>query len=149
MKKEDGDSDSDDDKPLTRSQRKAKRLTPAQLKSLVNRPDLVEAHDVTAADPQLLLHLKGYRHTVAVPRHWSAKRKYLQGKRGIEKAPFTLPDFIQHTGIAKIRDAIQEQDDKKTSKQRARDRVAVQFVLLGRAVLSSAGSLTELHCCGL
>jgi splicing factor 3B subunit 2 len=33
-----------------------------------------------------------------VPRHWSQKRKYLQGKRGIEKPIFKLPDFIEATG---------------------------------------------------
>lgn len=39
------------------------------------------------------------RNTVPVPRHWSNKRKYLQGKRGIEKPPFDLPDFIKRTGM--------------------------------------------------
>ena len=29
--------------------------------------------------------------TVPVPVHWSAKREYLSGKRGIEKPPFQLP----------------------------------------------------------
>jgi splicing factor 3B subunit 2 len=42
------------------------------------RPDLVEMWDVTAADPKFLVHLKGYRNTVPVPRHWNQKRKYLQ-----------------------------------------------------------------------
>ena len=32
-----------------------------------------------------------------VPRHWCFKRKYLQGKKGIEKPPFDLPDFINKT----------------------------------------------------
>ena len=50
-----------------------------------------QAHDVTSSDPRLLVHLKAYRNTVPVPRHWCHKRKYLQGKRGIEKAPFELP----------------------------------------------------------
>jgi len=31
---------------------------------------------------------------VPVPRHWCHKRKYLQGKRGIEKQPFALPGTI-------------------------------------------------------
>ena len=35
------------------------------------------------------------RNTVPVPRHWCFKRKYLQGKRGIEKPPFNLPEFIK------------------------------------------------------
>ena len=38
--------------------RKMNRLTEAQLKQLVDRPDVVEIHDVTAQDPKLLVHLK-------------------------------------------------------------------------------------------
>ena len=38
--------------------RKLNRLTVAQLKQLVERPDVVEMHDVTAQDPKLLIHLK-------------------------------------------------------------------------------------------
>ncbi len=72
------------------------------------RPDVVEMHDVTARDPKLLVHLKATRNTVPVPRHWCFKRKYLQGKRGIEKPPFELPDFIKATGIMEMRQALQE-----------------------------------------
>lgn len=43
-----------------------------------------------------------------VPRHWSQKRKYLQGKRGLEKPPFKLPEFIEATGIGEMRQAYQE-----------------------------------------
>ena len=43
-----------------------------------------------------------------MPRHWCYKRKYLQGKRGIEKTPFELPDFIKATGIEEMRAALQE-----------------------------------------
>ena len=46
------------------------------------------------------MHLKSTRNTVPVPRHWCFKRKYLQGKRGIEKPPFDLPEFIKKTGIS-------------------------------------------------
>ena len=69
----------------------------AELKQLVVRPDVVAMHDVTAGDPRLLVHLKSTRNTVSVPRHWCFKRKYLQGKRVIEKPPFDLPDFIKKT----------------------------------------------------
>ena len=75
---------------------------------LVSRPDVVEMHDVTARDPKLLVHLKATRNTVPVPRHWCFKRKYLQGKRGIEKPPFDLPDFIKATGIMEMRQALQD-----------------------------------------
>ena len=74
----------------------------------MTRPDVVEMHDVTAQDPRLLVHLKATRNSVPVPRHWCFKRKYLQGKRGIEKAPFELPDYIQATGITEMRAALAE-----------------------------------------
>lgn len=99
------------------------RLSVAELKQLVQRPDVVEAHDVTSSDPKLLVFLKAYRNTVPVPRHWCHKRKYLQGKRGIEKAAFQLPEFIADTGIAKIRASVIEQESMKKSKQKAKDKV--------------------------
>jgi hypothetical protein len=43
------------------------RLSVAQLKQLVSRPDVVEMHDVTAQDPRLLVCLKATRNTVPVP----------------------------------------------------------------------------------
>jgi len=111
-------------KKLSRKARKRlNRLSVAELKQLVQRPDVVEAHDVTAADPRLLVFLKAHRNTVAVPRHWSHKRKYLQGKRGIDKKPFALPDFIAQTGIEKIRNSVEELDAMKRAKQRMRERV--------------------------
>ena len=99
------------------------RLSVAELKQLVQRPDVVEAHDVTSSDPRLLVFLKAYRNTVPVPRHWCHKRKYLQGKRGIEKPAFQLPEFIADTGIAKIRASVIEQESMKKSKQKAKDKV--------------------------
>jgi splicing factor 3B subunit 2 len=50
-------------------------------------------------------------------------RRYLQGKRGIEKAPFALPEFIAATGIARIRETYKEKEDQKTMKQKARERM--------------------------
>ena len=111
-------------KKLSKKKKKlASRLSVAELKQLVQRPDVVEAHDVTSSDPRLLVYLKAYRNTVPVPRHWCHKRKYLQGKRGIEKPPFQLPEFIADTGIAKIRESVLEQEALKKSKQKARDRL--------------------------
>jgi splicing factor 3B subunit 2 len=112
--------------PVKLSKKKKKlmnRLSVAELKQLVQRPDVVEAHDVTSSDPRLLVFLKAYRNTVPVPRHWCAKRKYLQGKRGVEKPPFQLPEYIADTGIAKIRDAVLEQEAQRKSKQKNRERV--------------------------
>ncbi|XP_066598157.1 splicing factor 3B subunit 2 [Prorops nasuta] len=107
------------------SKRKLKRLTRlsvAELKQLVARPDVVEMHDVTARDPKLLVQLKAHRNTVPVPRHWCFKRKYLQGKRGIEKPPFDLPDFIRRTGITEMRASLQERDEGRTLKAKMRER---------------------------
>ncbi len=121
---EEGDEGEGGEKPLSKKKRKlASRLSVAELKQLVPRPDVVEAHDVTSADPRLLVYLKSYRNTVPVPRHWCHKRKYLQGKRGIEKVPFQLPEWIAETGIAKIRESVMEQEKLKKAKQKSRDRL--------------------------
>jgi splicing factor 3B subunit 2 len=121
------DNDDDDDINENKISKKKKklmsRLSVAELKQLVARPDVVEAHDVTSSDPRLLVYLKAYRNTVPVPRHWCHKRKYLQGKRGVEKAPFQLPDFIAETGISKIRDTLLESEDKKRGKSKAREKI--------------------------
>jgi splicing factor 3B subunit 2 len=111
-------------KKLSKKKKKLmSRLSVAELKQLVARPDVVEAHDVTSSDPRLLVFLKAYRNTVPVPRHWCHKRKYLQGKRGVEKAPFQLPEYIADTGIAKIRESVLESESLKKSKQKARDKL--------------------------
>ncbi|GLB34521.1 putative DUF382-domain-containing protein [Lyophyllum shimeji] len=118
-----GDSDTEK-KPLSKKkQRKLARLTVAELKQLVKKPEVVEWTDVTAADPRLLLHLKSYRNTVPIPIHWSAKRDYLQGKRGIEKPPFQLPAYIADTGIATMRDAVKEKEANMSLKAKTRERV--------------------------
>uniref|UniRef100_A0A1B0G9K8 PSP proline-rich domain-containing protein n=1 Tax=Glossina morsitans morsitans TaxID=37546 RepID=A0A1B0G9K8_GLOMM len=106
-----------------RKLKKLTRLSVAELKQLVSRPDVVEMHDVTARDPKLLVQLKAYRNTVQVPRHWCFKRKYLQGKRGIEKPPFDLPAFIKKTGIMEMRESLQEKDEAKSLKSKMRERV--------------------------
>ncbi|KAK6622383.1 Splicing factor 3B subunit 2 [Polyplax serrata] len=121
---EDDEKKAEDGKPKL-SKRKLKKLTRlsvAELKQLVNRPDVVEMHDVTARDPKLLVQLKAHRNTVPVPRHWCFKRKYLQGKRGIEKPPFDLPDFIKKTGIMEMRAALTEKEDQRTLKAKMRER---------------------------
>ncbi len=125
--KDGGDDDEDDEegkpKLSKRKMKKLNRLSVAELKQLVDRPDVVEMHDVTARDPRLLVHLKSARNTVPVPRHWCFKRKYLQGKRGIEKPPFDLPDFIKKTGIMEMRAALQEKEDAKGMKAKMREKV--------------------------
>jgi splicing factor 3B subunit 2 len=118
-----GDSDTEK-KPISKKKlRKMARLTVAELKQLVNKPEVVEWTDVTAADPRLLLHLKSHRNTIPIPIHWSAKRDYLQGKRGIEKPPFQLPAYIADTGIATMRDAVKEKEANMSLKAKTRERV--------------------------
>lgn len=103
--------------------RRMNRLSVAELKQLVARPDVVEMHDVTAQDPRLLVHLKATRNSVPVPRHWCFKRKYLQGKRGFEKPPFQLPECIKNTGITEMRQALQDKEDQRTMKTKMREKV--------------------------
>ncbi len=79
----DDDFDAEDDEQVIVSKKKQKlenRPTVAELKNRVERADLVEAHDITSADPDFLLFLKAQPGTIPVPRHWGRKRKYLQGK---------------------------------------------------------------------
>lgn len=119
-------SDDENDEGAVLSNRKLRlmsRPTVAELKNRVERADLVEAHDVSSRDPDFLLYLKAIPNTVPVPRHWLMKRKYLQGKRGIEKPPFQLPDFIARTGISEVRKAIDEDENDMTAKKKNRGRV--------------------------
>ncbi len=117
------DDEDDDPKMSKRKLRELIRPTVAELKRRVQRPDLVEAHDVTAADPDFLIALKGIPHSTPVPFHWGRKRKYLQGKRGMEKRPFQLPDFIIKTGITDVRDTAMEDEANQSAKQKNRGRV--------------------------
>ncbi|XP_078427418.1 proline-rich spliceosome-associated (PSP) family protein [Wolffia australiana] len=130
--KKEANADSDEDEKENEAKEKGvsnkkkklqRRMKIAELKQICARPDVVEIWDATAADPKLLVYLKSYRNTVPVPRHWCQKRKFLQGKRGIEKQPFQLPDFIAATGIEKIRQAYIEKEDSKKLKQKQRERM--------------------------
>lgn len=100
------------------------KLSIAELKALVKKPELVDWTDTDASDPRLLIAIKSYRNVVPVPTHWALKREYLSSKRGVEKAPFALPKFIQDTGIAEMRDSVLEKQESATLKQRQRERVA-------------------------
>ncbi|XP_044430221.1 splicing factor 3B subunit 2 isoform X3 [Triticum aestivum] len=109
---------------LSKKQRKQlRRVKISELRQMCSRPDVVEVWDGNAPDPKLLVCLKSCRNTVPVPRHWCQKRKYLQGKRGLQKQPFQLPDFIAATGIEKIRQAYFQKENKKTFKQKQHNRM--------------------------
>ncbi|MFM7854266.1 MAG: DUF382 domain-containing protein, partial [Flammeovirgaceae bacterium] len=102
---------------LSKKKRKLlKRMKISELKQFATKPETVEAWDVTSADPILLVTLKSIKNSVPVPKHWCQKRKFLQNKRGILKQPFKLPDYIESTGISKIRDHIT--GDRKSLKQK-------------------------------
>jgi len=51
------------------------------------------------------------------------QEEYLQGKRGIEKPPFDLPEFIKKTGIMEMREALQEKEEAKGMKSKQREKV--------------------------
>ena len=120
----DEEEEADKEQKLSKKKRKERdKLSVAELKALVAKPELVDWTDTSASDPRLLVHIKSYRNVVPVPSHWSLKREYLSSKRGVEKAPFSLPKFIQETGIAEMRDAVLEKQDSATLKQKQRERV--------------------------
>ncbi|PVU97159.1 hypothetical protein BB561_000718 [Smittium simulii] len=103
--------------------KKLQRISVAELKQVIDNPEVVEWEDVTARDPIFLAYLKGVRNSVPIPRHWSQKRKYLQYKRGVEKPPFELPAFIRDTGISAMRESIKDKEDSLKSKTKQRERV--------------------------
>ena len=117
------DDEADAQAISNRAKKKLKRLSISELKQLVAKPDAVEAWDVTADDPRLLVHLKATRNTIPVPKHWSQKRKFLMGKRGTEKPAFQLPEFIAATGIEKIRNAVMEKENAKRLKGKMKERM--------------------------
>jgi splicing factor 3B subunit 2 len=122
----DGDDDGDEGGEATLSKKKAKalrRMAIGELKQHCRRPEVVEVWDVTAPDPTLLVHLKAYRNSVPVPRHWSQKRKFLAGKRGVEKPPWELPPFLAATGIGKLREAYAAKEEAKSLKGKGRERM--------------------------
>ncbi|WVQ77708.1 hypothetical protein IAR50_007398 [Cryptococcus sp. DSM 104548] len=106
-----------------RQKRQAAKLTVAELKQLVDRPEVVDWFDCDARDPRLLVNLKSYRNTVPVPQHWNAKRDYLAGKRGMEKPPYLLPPWIADTGIGEQRDAMKAKEAEQSLRQKTRERV--------------------------
>src|SRR2546423_7357374 len=119
----DEDEESAVPKVSKKKRKEQNKLSVAELKALVKKPETVEWTDTSASDPRLLVHIKSYRNVVPVPGHWSLKREYLSSKRGVEKPPFALPKFIQETGIAEMRDAVLEKQNEATLKQKARERV--------------------------
>lgn len=118
------DEDEDAKPKMSKKKRKEQsKLSIAELKALVKKPEIVDWTDTSASDPRLLVAIKSYRNVVPVPTHWSLKREYLSSKRGVEKPPFALPKFIQETGIAEMRDAVLEKQNDASLKSRQRERV--------------------------
>ena len=112
VKENPDDTSSDEDELLIpeESRKKRKRILKEQgqslladLKSKAQYPEVVEPWDTNANDPELLIHFKCMPNTVPVPIHWAQNGKYLQSQRGKVRKPYKLPDYIEATGISRIR----------------------------------------------
>lgn len=120
----DEDEEAESKAKLSRkAKKKAQKLSIAELKTIVSKPEAVEWTDVSATDPKMLVSIKTTRNVVPVPAHWSLKREYLSSKRGIEKQNFRLPAFIAETGISELRQSAQDMQTDGTLKQKQRERV--------------------------
>jgi len=108
---------------LSRKQRK-ELLRPqiSQLKGVAVHPDVVESWDASAKEPGLLIAMKSWPNTVNVPTHWNSKRRYLAGKRAIDRGQFKLPPHIADTKIAEIRSALLQKEEDQTLRQKMRAR---------------------------
>ena len=111
-KEEDEESSSEYDNLVLEEESRKKRKkrkkeegqqTLADLKSKALYPEVVEPWDTNANDPELLIHFKCLPNTVPVPIHWAQNGKYLQSQRGKVRKPYSLPDYIEATGISRIR----------------------------------------------
>ncbi|KAI0909393.1 hypothetical protein F4824DRAFT_474327 [Ustulina deusta] len=120
---EDDETQSTQNKLSKKKRKMLNKLSIAELKALVKKPEVVEWHDTSSSDPRLLVQIKAQRNVVPVPSHWSLKREYLSSKRGIEKPAFKLPKFIADTGISEMRDAVLEKQAEQSLKQKQRERV--------------------------
>ncbi|KAI1174550.1 hypothetical protein F4777DRAFT_553539 [Nemania sp. FL0916] len=120
---EDDENQSGQNKMSKKKRKMLNKLSIAELKALVKKPEVVEWHDTSSSDPRLLVQIKAQRNVVPVPSHWSLKREYLSSKRGIEKPAFKLPKFIADTGISEMRDAVLEKQAEQSLKQKQRERV--------------------------
>ncbi|KAF2970367.1 hypothetical protein GQX73_g3203 [Xylaria multiplex] len=120
---EDDENQSGPSKLSKKKRKMLNKLSIAELKALVKKPEVVEWHDTSSSDPRLLVQIKAQRNVVPVPSHWSLKREYLSSKRGIEKPAFKLPKFIADTGISEMRDAVLEKQAEQSLKQKQRERV--------------------------
>lgn len=110
--------------PLPRKRLKElRRRFISVLKTHCEQPQVVDSWDVNSSDPFLLVRMKTWPNSVVVPSIWRMKRKYLQNKRGMEKRPFELPAYIAETGVGALRDAQIEADEKKTMKQKQREKM--------------------------
>ena len=119
---EDDDTYEADGGVSNKARKAANRMRVAELKQLCARPEVVEAWDVAAADPRLLVYLKSYRNTVPVPQHWCQKRAFLAGKRGLEKPPWQLPSFIEATGSRSCATRTRRRRRARSSSRRAKTR---------------------------
>ena len=113
------------DKDVAKNKKERKKLKYnmiiSDLKLATTKPDLVESWDITAKEPLFLIKLKTAKNTIPVPKHWLNKRKFLQNKRGVEVNSYKLPDYIQATGISKLRDP--DLIDDRILKIKAKDKV--------------------------
>lgn len=93
----------------------------SDLKLISLKPELVESYDINSGNPILLLQLKNTLNSIPVPKNWANKSGYLNKKRGINSSNYKLPDYVEETGISKIRDP--DIVDSRILKVKAKDKV--------------------------
>lgn len=103
-----------------RQKRLLNKIPLSVLKSELSNPELVEWYDADAPDPRFLVYIKSLKNVIPVPSHWTLKREYLSNKRSNDRNAFQLPQFILDTGIADMRDPL---DDDENLKKEMRLRV--------------------------
>ncbi|KAI8855309.1 hypothetical protein BC829DRAFT_412515 [Chytridium lagenaria] len=103
------DEDNEDDEEVLSKKKKrlSSRLSVAQLKQLVSKPDVVDWVDITAADPSFSFTLK--------PTEIPSLFRFIGNKS---------ENFIKATGIMELRETVREKEDGGGIKGKVRDRMA-------------------------
>ena len=115
--------EADENRKSKKQLKRENKLSVAELKAYVRRPELVDWTDTSSREPTLLVALKGTRNIVPVPAHWNMKREYLSSKRGIEKPQWEPPQYIKDTGVPGQRDEALKKTEESTLKSKQREKV--------------------------
>lgn len=117
----DGEEIQIDQKKINIKKLKKNQINYNDLKIISLFPDSVEEVDATAMEPITYILFKCLKNLIKVPKHWISLKSFLSKRRGVLESTYRLPDYIESTGISKLRDP--DLIDSRLMKIKAKDKV--------------------------